>query len=849
MRLARLIGWPYARKHVLRTCLTVAGIALGVAVFVAMHSANRAILGAFQRTVNQIAGSAQLQVTAGGFGFPEEILERVQSLPEVQVAVPVIEAVVDTGLAAQGSLLILGVDMTGDRSLRQYDLESGEEAIIEDPLVFLAQPDSLIVTREFAARNRLAIGSRLSLMTMEGPKEFVVRGIMRPGGFGRAFGGNVAVMDVYAAQKMLGRGRRFDRIDVGVREGIPVERCRQALQAALGPGFEVEPPGARGQHFESMLRGYTVTMNISSLFALFIGMFMIYNSFQIAVSERRNEIGILRALGATQAQIRGLFLVESAMLGGAGAAAGILLGGVLARFSAAYIGALLQDVYGVPQNIEAAELSTSLVAAGAALGVVASVVAAWIPSRAAARVDPVQALQKGKYQVLTAGENRTRRLAAAASLAAALVCLVVGDTAEVFYAGYLLAVLTAILLAPALSLWLSKLLRPLLRWLRPVEGTLAADSLIHAPRRTSATVAALMLSLAMVIGFGGMAGAIYDSVTEWMDQVLNPDLFVTASGSISQRNFTFPAAFARELEHIEGVEQVQVVRHARVIFRGVPVSVVAAEVEKLAGKVRRIVMQGKLDEMYRLTARGRGVIVSDNFADLRGVRLGEVVELPSPRGMLRLPVVGITRDYTDQQGSVLIDREVYRRWWQDDTADVLRVYLRPGFSPQEVKRRILEKFAARHRLFVLENAEVRREIVRLTDQWFGMTYNQIAVAVLVAVLGIVNTLTVSITDRRRELGVLQSVGGLRRQVRHTVWMEAVGIALIGLVLGLALGAVNLYYTVEMVHRVAGLRIDYQYPWRIAGLLIPGMLLIALVSALWPSEKAVRGRLVEALEYE
>lgn len=849
MRLARLIGWPYARKHVLRTCLTVAGIALGVAVFVAMHSANRAVLGAFERTVNQIAGAAQLQITAGGFGFPEEILERVQAVPEVRVAVPVLEAVVDTGLPGQGSLLVLGVDMTGDRSLREYDLESGEEAIVDDPLVFLAQPDSLIVTREFAERNGLKTGSRIPLMTMEGPKQFVVRGIMRPGGFGKAFGGNLAVMDIYAAQKMLGRGRRFDRIDVAVGEGVTVEQCRAALRAALGPGFEIEPPEARGQHFESMLRGYTVTINISSLFALFIGMFIIYNSFQIAVTERRTEIGILRALGATRAQVRGLFLIESTLLGAAGAALGILLGAAMARFSASYIGGLLQDVYGVAQHVERAELGAPLVAAGAALGVFASLLAAWIPSRAAARVDPVQALQKGKYQVLSAGENRARRGAAAASLAASLVCLGAGRSAEVFYAGYLLAVLAAILLAPALSLWLSKLQRPLLRWLRPVEGTLAADSLIHAPRRTSATVAALMLSLAMVIGFAGMAGAIYDSVTEWMDNVLNPDLFVNASGSISRRNFTFPAAFARELEQIEGIEQVQVVRHARVTFRGVPVSVVAADVEKLASKVRRIVIQGDLDRMYRLTAQGQGVIVSDSFADLRRVRFGEIVELPTPNGLLRLPVVGITRDYTDQQGTVLIDRSLYRRWWQDDSADVLRIYLKPGYSAQQVKRRILEKFAGRQRLFVLENAQVRREILRLTDQWFGMTYNQIAVAVLVAVLGIVNTLTVSITDRRRELGVLQSVGGLRRQVRHTVWMEAVGIGLLGLILGLALGAVNLYYTVEMVHRVAGMRIDYRYPWGMAALLVPAMLLVAVLSALWPAEKAVRGRLVEALEYE
>src|ERR671934_3023289 len=161
--LLRLISWPYVRKHVLRTLLTTAGIVLGVAVFVGMPAANQSVLYAFSRTVDRIAGKTELQVTAGETGFPEDVLERVQAASTVRVAVPVIEAVVDTKLSGQGNLLILGVDMTGDRSLRDYDLESGDEAIVDDPLVFLAQPDSIIITKEFAARNHLTVGSTLTL--------------------------------------------------------------------------------------------------------------------------------------------------------------------------------------------------------------------------------------------------------------------------------------------------------------------------------------------------------------------------------------------------------------------------------------------------------------------------------------------------------------------------------------------------------------------------------------------------------------------------------------------------------------------------------------------------------------
>lgn len=330
MLLARL-SWAYFRKHRLRWTLTIAGVALGVAVLVAMRMANQTVLAGFHRTVTGIAGRTQLQVHAGDLGFAEEVLERVQALPEVAAAAPVIEAALDTGLAGQGYLLVVGVDMTGDRSLRDYDFESGEEAILDDPLVFLAQPDSIIVTREFAQRNGLAVGSRVPLGTAQGTRWFTVRGIMRPGGLSQAFGGNLAIMDIYALQHVLGRGRRFDRIDVALREGVSLEQGQQAIRQALGPGFEVEPPSARGRHFEAILRSFSLTLNITSLFAVLVGMFLIYNSFSVAVTQRRAEIGILRALGATRGTIRRLFLSEAAVAGLMGSAVGALAGWMMAR--------------------------------------------------------------------------------------------------------------------------------------------------------------------------------------------------------------------------------------------------------------------------------------------------------------------------------------------------------------------------------------------------------------------------------------------------------------------------------------------------------------------------------------
>jgi len=848
--LLRLITWPYVRKHLLRSILTTAGIVLGVALLVGMRTADQSVLRSLTSTVDRIAGKAQLEVYSGDTGFPEEVLERVEQVPEVRAAAPVIEAAVDTRLPGQGKLLILAVDMTGDRSLRDYDFENADADVIDDPLVFLAQPDSLIVTRDFAQRNGLSTGARLSLDTMEGRKQFTIRGILKAGGMAAAFGGNLGIMDIYAAEKVFGRGRRFDRIDIGLREGVSLAQGEAALGRALGPGLTVEPPSARGQQFEQLLGIYTLAVNVSSLFAIFVGMFIIYNSFAIAVTQRRGEIGILRALGATRGQIRTLFLAESAMAGIFGSALGLVVGLAFARSLTSATGQMLEAMLGVTGNPQEVLLDSGFLALAFLLGVLTSMLAAFVPARNAARVEPVQALQKGKYQVLSAGESRVRRVVALAAAAGALACLALSQYRLLFYLGYLLILLAGLLLTPFLSLELSKLLRFPLKWLRPVEGSLAADSLIQSPRRTSATVAALMLSLGLVIGTAGVARASLDSIQEWVNNTLNPDLFVSTSENVASRNFTLPVSLGSGIEQIPGVDEVQPVRMARRQFRGQPIMLVALELARVGRRIHTIATAGDPAVMYRVAAEGKGLILAENLAELLHIRLGDIIELNAPGGTLRLPVAGIIRDYSNQLGTMFLERKTYVRYYQDDTVDLFRVYLKRGTPVDAVRRQIVDRFGPGRRLFVLLNQEVRDYAINVTNQWFGMTYLQVFVAVLVAILGIINTLTVSISDRRRELGVLRAVGGLRAQIRHTVWMEAAAIGLIGLLLGMAIGAVNLYYELQMIqHDLAGFPLQYKFPAGVTAVLFPLILAAAFAAAIWPAETAVRSPLVEALEYE
>jgi putative ABC transport system permease protein len=432
---------------------------------------------------------------------------------------------------------------------------------------------------------------------------------------------------------------------------------------------------------------------------------------------------------------------------------------------------------------------------------------------------------------------------AAASLAAT-------ESRLIFYAGYGLALAGTVLIAPLIGTALAKMLRPLLQRIAPVEGALAADSLIEAPRRTSATVLALMLSFALVIGFAGMARSSYDSVLNWVNAALNPDLFVMPSPRLDLRTVRFPAAMAPQLEEIPGVSRVQMFRNSRITYRGVPVMLAAIEMASVAETTSVQTVAGRVPEMYYQAARGDGLIIADSVAQKFNLAAGETIELQAPGSTVRLPIIGVIVDYTDQQGTIFIDRRVWLDHWRDDSVSDFRIFVAPGHDIADVRQRIVERFAGERQIFVLTSEQSRRYVLDLTAQWFGLMNVQLAVAVFVAVLGIVNSLTVSIADRQRELGVLQAVGALRAQVRRTIWLEAVTVAAIGVALGCVVGALNLYYVLDIVRRdVAGLRLDYSYPFSTVMLLIPAMLGAALLAALWPAEAAVRTPLVEALEYE
>ena len=850
LTLLRRISIAEFRKHLLRNVLTTFGIILGVAIFSAMRSANSSLEKSLSDTIGQIAGKAVLQVTAGPGGLPEDVVDKVRAVRGVNAAVPVIEAVVHTSDAAQGNILILGVDMAGDGSMRDYAIE-GEEAV-SDPLGFLAQPDSIMVSQEFAARNNLSEDSSIELVTALGKKKFTVKGIMQPKGIAKAFGGNIGVMDLYAAEFVFGRGRNFDRVDITLEPGVKIDDVLPQLQSSLGPGYKIEPPLRRGRQTESLIGGYSRLLFFSSLLALLIGVFLIFNAFSVSVTQRRVQIGILRALGQTRAQIQGLFLGESLILGAIGSIVGVVVGVWMGHGTMLFMSRVVEQNYGIPIHIEKLQVDKLWAGIAFLLGIAASVAGALLPARAAGHVDPALALQRGKYQVLSLGENRFRRWV---GMGLAIACMAGGFSPWAKSIQVQLVIFSVLFVSLTLLVpWLSHLLASVLRWpmglLFGAEGRLASDSLVQAPRRTSATVAALTFGLACTLVMASFGVSIKASLTRWEDFAINPDLNVSASESLTAHAFQFPASLGEELKKVPGVRQVDSLRMLEIEYHERNPLLVSIELDQWLRRSTPLLEEGRIDDLLPSMVGKNGVLISNNFARLFNVGKGSRILLDTPTGPRQFEVAGVQVDYMSESGSLLIDRQTYERFWKDDRVDDFQLMIEPGYDSDNVKRAIQSRLAGSHNLFVLTNKEMRAEFTRLLDQFLKLQYAEMIIAVLVATLGIVNSLIVSITERKREIGILRALGGERGQVRKAIMLEAVCIGLVGVALGIASGTVLGYYSVASLNAVFnGWVFPYRFPtlWSLS--LIPAVIVISLLAAWYPCSMALKSAIVDALKYE
>ncbi len=863
-----IIVRAHLRERPLRTVLTVIGVALGVAASVAVRTANLDILHSFEQAILAVAGPTTLEVSGDEGGVDEAFIMRIRQVPGVVSANPVIlQSAVRTSDDQDGEAVqVLGLDLLAEVGHRGFEL-AGLDA--KHQLERFLDPDSVFLGRALAAQWRLAVGDPVEWQVGARRATYRVAGLLQDTAASPSSSWDrLAIMDIAAAQIAFERVGRLDRIDLVTREGSAVDTVAEAVRKVLPPHLTVERPASRTEQVEHMVLAFRLNLTVLSWVGLLVGMFLIYNTMAFAVAQRRREIGIYRALGMSERRVALLFLAEAGLFGLSGGLVGSVGGTLLAREFVVLVSRTISDLY-VPVSAEAGLLVGgsqfwTLSLEGIAIGCLVAMLGAIGPSIDASRTTAVRALAPGDYEA-----SRYVRVHALAGLGVTLLVLAgglsrTGPIGGVPVLGYLatLCVLAGLSCLAPFCVTRCRPFRPSKHGAHAADGQrlmrrIAVDHASRNPGRNSVTVSALMVGLAIMIGVVIMVRSFRHTVELWIDDTVMADVVVapsmwlrgTEAGSVGRK---LPSDWRLILGSIAEVEAVDAYRDVRVDVRGQRVALVSRDLRVHAQHSRYLVREGESSERLLHAAETDGILVSEVLANRLGLDEGRALEIVTPEGRRTFPIVAVFYDYATDGGKLVMDRSLYQSLWHDDLATVFPVYLAAGADVEDMRKTIADRLRSAGGVppLIISNAQLRQEILDIFDRTFLLTYVLEAIAVVIAMLGIVNTLVTSVLERRREFATLRAIGGSNGQIRQLVLWEAAYLGAVGIMLGSVGGGALSLLLIKVINKQS-------FGWTIQTIIPIGALaqaiglaaLATLAAGYFPARWAARQPVVEGLREE
>jgi putative ABC transport system permease protein len=847
------------RARPARTLLTLAGIVLGVAVILAINVTNQSTLASISAVFDEASGKAHLVIepaSSSSGGFDRSVLNRVHLVPGVQLAVPSIRVrtmpadeadrwriEILLGGSTTNELLLYGIDPALDHQARTYELEAGR-FLDHDGAAY-----QVVLVGDYAREHHVQVGKDLVVMTPDGTERLRVVGLMQKRGPGRLNNGNFGVVPLEAAQRIWSRGRNLDQIDVvatpdaaATADGLAA--LKQRLAERLGAGYSVVYPAERGQLITRMLSAYQQGLGFFSLIALFVGAFLIYNTFSMTVVERTREIGLLRALGMTRRQILQLILTEAVILGGVGSMAGVFGGIVLARGLIRFLSGL------VSTQVTETAIPIEGLLVSLAVGGLVTLVAALYPAWQASRISPLAALT-ARARTEPGALLRYGWLPGLVLIVLAYLALyVIPLRREVQYPVGSVAILGmflgATLVVPATIDLLERLIRPLNVWVYGAQGRIGSANIRRAAGRTALTVAALMVGVAMILGINGVTESFRRDLLSWVDTAIGGDLYVRSPQPL-------PVDMWRRLEQVEGVAVASPLRYLQVRLSHFNDTLVYVALDPdsydRVGSFQ--FTDGHSDDQVRLARlkQGGAVFISSVVADKYGLAQGDTAWIETARGAQPFEVAGVVIDFTNNGYVIDGTREDMRRYFGLNDVQGFVVKVAPGTDPQVVAQRIDADYGRRRHLNVESGESFKRRVLALADQAFALLSVLALIGLVVAALGVINTLTMNVLERQREIGMLRAQGMTRRQVAEMVLAEAGTVGVIGGTFGIVFGFFMSRVFVLATNVLAGYVIDYAFP--LTGLIASVVVALGVsqVAALYPARRAAAVNIVEAVQHE
>lgn len=836
--------------HKLRLALTGLAVVLGVTFVSGTLVLTDTLHGTFTSLFNrvfenvdlEVRGTAAFSSQSGAMAvrepFSQSVLSKVLKVPGVAVAEGGVGGFAqyvgkDGRAVVTGGAPTIGTTYGQDQKLSSLKLVEGTGP---------RGPDQVVMDHGTAKKFGFHVGDRVKILLPGAPQTFTISGIVRFGSADNLAGATIAAFTLPTAQKLFDKVGKLDTIDILVAPGVSQSTVQRSVQAVLPQGLEVvtgQTVANENTSLMDQILGFLSTaLLVFAFIALFVGAFTIFNTFSIIVGQRTRELALLRIVGASRRQVFQSVLLEALVLGLIASVVGLGLG----VLTAMGLDALLRT-FGIslPQGGLVFSVRTAIAALGVGIGV--TVISAVSPARHALRIPPIMALSSYSSTVVRSPRRRLV-IGAVVAIGGALV-LVVGVARSTIILVGLGAVAVFIgvgMLAPLIARPMSSVLgRPLVALLG-VPGTLGRENSMRSPRRTAQTAAALMIGLALVSTFAVFGASIAQSATGSIKDAVAADYIIT--GSLTGAPMSGISTAAPEVaSRIAGVSTVTRVDSGVFEFQHSIVSMAAIPRQSLD---RTIILRMASGAAGSSLASGQ-LLISSTTADAKNLKVGDLIHVRfAQTGAMIIRIGGVFKPNA-VLGSYVVGDGFFRSHFAANTQPVAVLLRTSSGASAAMTTAITSEMKDFANLKIQTRDEFIKNEQAQVNQLLGLVYALLALAILIALIGIVNTLLLSVFERTREIGLLRAVGMRRHQIRAMIRSEALILAVFGGVIGIVLGT-GLGVAFSMSLRQQGIS-DIVVPYTSLASFLLLAALLGLAAASWPARRAARLNILEAISEE
>lgn len=838
------ISFRQSRHHPLRTVLLIFGIALGVAGVVAIDIAKTSVSKSFELSTASITSRTTHQIAGSNFKIPQSLFTQIRTHLGVHQSAPVISSNVIVKELADTPLNLMGIDPFSEVSFRDLTVRSLSRTAENNVSSLLTSGSGVLLSQAIASQYGLTHSDTITLVFGERNVQVTIAGFLDSKDIttNTIFQGLI-LADISLAQEILGLKNDITRIDLILADEKMAEQVREMLPA----GVVLVETHQQNQVVRQLSRSFETSLTAFSMLALFMGIFLIYNTVSFSVARQRKMNGILRALGASQGNIFWMVILEVMMYALVGSVLGILLGILLGNGAVRIVCSTVSDMYFV-LTVTQTHITTSTLLKGLAAGIFSSLAASVFPAATASKTLPINLMQR------SAAENRLKKYLVPLTLTG--VSLIGGAVIALnfflrhpgvdFFCVFMIFSGSA-LLAPAIILLFVKGLLAMFKTSRWIMLKMAARNIVRSLSRTSVLIASLMVVTSVYIGIDIMTDSFRFSIIDWVDGNIGGDIHVSSSDTLKR---ALKPELLADIQALPGVAAVSAYNIHRIFSRTSGEVHIFSYITDLSKKHWSWTAAGAA-ELPSLMDQG-WIYVSEIFADKNHIdtKAGALVTLETLKGPVSFRVAGIFRDFFMGGGRVIVSRDLMKQFWGHEDITAMQVFLR---SPKKVKQ-VLDKIKSfspeNDMVKVVSGASIKHRILEVFDKTFLITSALQMLTAVVALTGILNSVMALLIERTRELGILRASGAETRQVTRLLLSECSLAGLISGIMALPLGACLAWILIHVVNQRS-------FGWTYDMVMSPATFIQAvalacvasIVAGMFPVVKAGRTDIGKALHME